>query len=265
MADRYTYLPSIGIFIIVAWGVAELAPKARLPRAVLTILGAAIIIAVLICTRVQVRHWRNSLTVYEHALAVTEENFNILYNYGHALCNSGRSREGAVQLLKALRLCPREPDTYNNLGSALKETGKIKEAIEIWRKALALDPDHKLAHFQLGLTLSQQGNYEEAAYHLQEALRVEPKWPEARYHLGGTYILQGKLDLAALQCAEAVRLKPDYLAAQVTLAHILIELGQIEKAMEVVETASRLAAETDKEDPSPKIMKHLQRYKDTHP
>jgi len=265
MADRYTYLPSIGIFIIVAWGAAELALKVPLRRIVLTILGATIVTTMLICTKLQLRHWRNNFTVYEHALAVTEENFNILYNYGHALSKRGRFKEAAEQLEKALRLCPREPDTYNNLGSALKETGKIKEAIEIWRKALVLDPNHKLAHFQLGLTLSQQGNYEEAIYHLQEALRVEPKWPEAHYHLGGTYILQGRLDLAALQCAEAVRLKPDFLAAQVTLAHILIELGQIEKAMEVVKTASRLAAETGKEDPTPRIIKHIQRYKDAHP
>jgi Tfp pilus assembly protein PilF len=265
MADRYTYLPSIGIFIIVAWGAAELATKVPLRRIVLTILGATVVTTMLICTRLQLRHWRNNFTVYEHALAVTEENFIILYNYGHSLCNSGRFEEGIVQLQKALRLCPREPDAYNSLGSALKEMGKTKEAIESWRKALALDPNYKLAHFQLGLTLSQQGNYEEAVYHFQEALRVEPNWPDAYYHLGGAYLLQGKLDLAALQCAEAVRLNPDYLAAQVTLAHLLIELGQIQKAMEVVKTASKLAAETGKEDPAPTIMKHLQQYKDAHP
>jgi len=265
MADRYTYLPSIGIFIIVAWTAAELQLKLRRQRIALATLAALAIAALVICTRLQLRHWKDNITLYEHTLAVTEENFVILYNYGDALSKKSRLDEAIVQFRKALRISPNEPDVYNNIGAALKEMGNIKEAIENWRKALALDPRHQKAHINMGLAMSELRSYEQAIYHFQEALRAKPDWPEAHYNLGGVYLRQGRFDLAALQCVEALRLKPDYLIAQASLAHILVEMGQIEKAVEIAKKASKLAADTGQEDPAPEILNHIQRYKATHP
>jgi len=264
MADRYTYLPSIGIFIIVAYSAAELKNKLLFRKIVLPVSAALVIAALLICTRLQLRHWKNNLTLYEHTLAITEKNFIILYNYGHALSKNKRLDEAVVQFKKALRIKPDEPDVYNNLGAALKEMGKISQATNNWKKALALDPGHPDAHFNLGHTMRQQENYEQAIYHFQKALQAKPNWPEAYYELGGVYFRQGRLDLAALQCIDALRLKPDYLIAQVTLAHILVDMGQIPTALQIAEKASKLAAATNQQDPTPEILNHIQRYKETH-
>ncbi|MEE9370392.1 MAG: tetratricopeptide repeat protein [Sedimentisphaerales bacterium] len=264
MADRYTYLPSIGIFIIVAYSAAELKNKLLFRKIVLPVSAALVIAALMICTRLQLRHWKNNLTLYEHTLAITEKNFIILYNYGHALSKSKRPDEAVVQFKRALRIKPDEPDVYNNLGAALKEMGKINQAIDNWKKALALDPSHPDAHFNLGLVLGRQESHDQAIYHFQKALQAKPNWPEAYYELGGVYFRQGRLDLAALQCIDALRLKPDYLIAQVTLAHILVEMGQIPTALQIAKKASKLAAATSQEDPTPKILNHIQRYKETH-
>ena len=264
MADRYTYLPSIGIFIIVAYSAAELKNKLLFRKIVLPVSAVLVIAALMICTRLQLRHWKNNLTLYEHTLAITEKNFIILYNYGHALSKSKRLDEAIVQFKKALRIKPDEPDVYNNLGAALKEMGKISQAIDNWKKALALDPSHPDAHFNMGLVLGQQESHDQAIYHFQKALHAKPNWPEAYYELGGVYFRQGRLDLAALQCIDALRLKPDYLIAQVTLAHIFVEMGQIPTALQVAKKASKLAAATSQEDPTPKILNHIQRYKETH-
>ncbi|MHC4158530.1 MAG: tetratricopeptide repeat protein [Planctomycetota bacterium] len=297
LADRYTYLPSIGIFIIIAYSAAELKGKLFLRKIVLPVSAALVITALLICTRLQLRHWKNNFTLYEHTLAVTEENYIILNNYGYVLSTAGRSDEALVQFKKALRINPRGPmlqknigeeylnlgqydlvvkhlkkalklkpdwpDVSNNLGAALKEMGKINQAIDIWKKTLALDPNHPNAHFNLGLALGQQESHDQAIYHFQRALQAKPNWPEVHYNLGGVYFRQGRLDLAAMQCSEAVLLKPDYLLAQVTLAHILVEMGQIQKALEIAEKASKLAADAGQQDPAPKILNHIQRYKAT--
>ena len=276
IADRFTYLPSIGIFIMVAWGAAELlAPAASICEAKrrgwyrkigLGIAAGLLFAVLLICTRMQLRHWKNSLTLYEHTLAVTENNYIIHSNYGNALTEEGRYDEALLHFSRALRINPRyskarndigrvflkqgeideaiacfnevlrlKPDYHKahyNLGIALQKQGKLNQAIEKWKKALHLKPDFPNANFNIGLALTHQGNFDDAIKHFNEALRAEPDWPEAHYHLGGVYYRQGRLDLSVEQCIEALRLKPDYLKARITLAHTLVEMGQIRPAVE---------------------------------
>lgn len=278
MADRYTYLPSVGIFIIIAWASSEIFSKWRWRKMALGLSGAAVIGALVICTRLELRYWKNNFTLYERALAVTENNSLVLNNYGWMLYGDGRFDEAIVQLKKVERLTPSDPivqknlaetylavgqydqavshfekalelkpdwpGVYNNFGVALKEQGKIEQAIERWKKALALDAGQGNAHYNMGLAMGQRGNYDVAIYHFNQALRSDPDWAEVHYNLGAVYFRLGKLGPAVEECKRAVRLKPDYLSAHATLAQLLVNSGRVHEALETAETALRLAVES---------------------
>jgi hypothetical protein len=154
MADRYTYLSLIGLFIMVAWGAGELLAKWRYRKICLAVSAGLWLTAMLICSRMQLRHWRNSLTLYEHTLAVTQNNYII----------------------------------HNNLATALGEQGKLDEAISHYRQAVRINPNYANGHNNLGLTLTKQGKFNEAVVHFTEALRIKPDFIGARRNLG--YVLE---------------------------------------------------------------------------
>ncbi len=232
IADRYTYLPSIGIFIIVAWGAAELFAKSRLPKAVPAISAAAILIALSVCTRVQARYWQNSLTLYERAVTVTKDNYIMHYNYANALLRAGRYSEALTNFEQALKVNPQYFDARNGIGRALLKQGKTDEAIACFSEMLQLKPGYYKAHYNMALAMTQQGDYDNAVEHFHKALRVKHDWPEAYYNMGRALYLQGDRDSAAKQFVQALRLKPDYLAARIKLAHTLAEMGETRYAVD---------------------------------
>ena len=265
MADRYTYLPLIGLFIMIAWGIADLTSKWRYQKVTLGITSAIVIIAMLICTRLQLRYWKDGFTLYEHTLAVTKNNYvmhnnfgDVLYNkgqteqaldhfnqalqikpeYADALNNKGRAFiklgkiEEAVEILnKALRLNPNSTQALTNLGTALKKHGNLDQAIQQWQNVLNIDPENLNIRYSIALALAQQQKYDDAIDHFNEALRIKPNWPEVHYNLASVYSILGRKNLAVNHYSEALRLKPDYLKASVSLAHTLYELGQIQSAL----------------------------------
>ena len=173
MADRYTYLPSIGVFILVAWGAAELAGKWRwrYVKAGLGITAIIVVTVLLICTRKQVGYWKDSLTLYEHTLSVTEKNHVILNNYGLALRNKGRFDEALIQFRKVLEIKPNKPNVHYNIGYVLTLQGKLDEAVSEYHKVLQIAPDHPALHYRLGVIFMQQGRHNEAIKHFNKALQ----------------------------------------------------------------------------------------------
>ena len=141
MADRYTYLPSIGIFIMVAWGVSEVLSKWRYRNVVLGITAGVVLIALLICTRTQLRYWRSNFTVFEHCLAVTENNYIAHNSYGGLLCKEGQLDKGIIHLRESVRINPKHSKAHYNLGLALAKKEKYEEAIVHFRKSLELTSD----------------------------------------------------------------------------------------------------------------------------
>jgi len=141
MADRYTYIPITGLFVAVVWGVAELARSWRLPTTALPVAAAALLLALALTTRSQVRVWRNSVSVFEHALAVTQNNYVAHDNLADALTRLGRTREAMRHSLLALRIRPdTEPGRYLRFGKALMGQGMNVEAAEVFEKALRMNP-----------------------------------------------------------------------------------------------------------------------------
>ncbi len=217
-ADRYTYLPAIGLFIIVSWGTVDL--LARRPHGnVLLGAGAAVVLAgCAITARTQVGYWRNSVALWEHALEVTAGNHRAESNLAHALARQGRLDEAMAHYVAALRIDPDFAEAHNNLGLVLADQGKVGEAMSHYAKALVVLPDYLEAHDNLGVALMGQGRDTEAIRHFSEAVRIDPTIAVSHNNLGVACAHQGRLDAAAREFAEALRLDPGYPEAQTNLA-----------------------------------------------
>jgi tetratricopeptide (TPR) repeat protein len=186
MADRYTYLPSIGVFIIIAWGAEEIFSKMRFSKVILASGAAAALIAMVLLTRIQVGYWKDSPTLYKRALAVTKNNFIMHNNYGLYLCEQGRYEEGIQQFKESLRICPGYPEARENLCIALLEYKEYDEAITCLTEALQEKndwPNMYKMYNNLGSAYAQEGNFALAEINFRKALSLKPDYVPARKNL----------------------------------------------------------------------------------
>jgi tetratricopeptide (TPR) repeat protein len=167
MADRYTYLPSIGFFIVVVWGVAELFCKWRFPKIVVGVLAAVVLGVLLSCTRTQVGYWKNSYTLYEHAIEVTENNYNVHYNLAHTLHADRRFDEAINHYQHALRIHPKHARAHAGLGDAFQSQGRLDKARHHYLQALQIRPDFAEAHGNLGVLMFRLGQLDGAVSHFR--------------------------------------------------------------------------------------------------
>jgi protein O-mannosyl-transferase len=183
MADRHTYLPSLGVLILAIWGACEVTRRWRHQLMALSVAGAGAIVLCLGLTRQQLGYWRDSETLFRHALEVTESNLFAHYSLGLALGEKGQTDEAIRQYQEALHLKPDDTDLHNNLGNALAKKGKSDEAIRHYQEAIRLKPDYALAHYNLGIAFFVQGRNGAAIRQFQEALRLNPDLSGARNNL----------------------------------------------------------------------------------
>jgi tetratricopeptide (TPR) repeat protein len=240
LADRYTYVPLIGLFLMLVWGAADLMKGWRL-RSVATALAAGVLVVVLcVMTWRQLGYWRDSITLYEHTLNVTANNYVIQTNLGYALSKAGRRTEGIEHLNEALRIEPYFFEAHNSLGAALTEEKRLDEALEHFEIALRIQPDVAKVHSNMGAALGMMGKLDEAAVHLNEALRIDPSYPNTHLNLGIILLRQGKNTEAAQRLAEALRLQPDSPEAHNAYGFALQTQGQLTAAIEHFKVALRL-------------------------
>ncbi|MDI6827721.1 MAG: tetratricopeptide repeat protein, partial [Armatimonadota bacterium] len=224
MADRYTYIPLIGLFIMIAWGIPELATspdihkeRERVQRksysfalflriSVLPIASSIVIFAMMICAYVQVSYWKNSVTLFTHSLTSTSNN---------ALA-------------------------HNNLGLALADSDDVDAAIRHYERALEIKPDFPLAHNNMGLALLKVKRFNEAIFHFKEALESEPNSAVFRNNYGTALMEQGMLDEAIEQFKRALRINPDYAAAYTNMGLALAKLGDFDGAISEYEKSLKL-------------------------
>jgi Flp pilus assembly protein TadD len=231
MADRYTYLPSLGLFILTIWGVYELTRRWRYHDIALSVAGLTAIILCLGATWQQLGHWQDSETLFGHALAVTENNYVAHNNLGLALKIKGQTEEAIRQFQEAIRLTPGFAEAHNNLGIALGEQGQIDEAMSQFQEAVRLKPDNAEVHNNLGATLSEKGQTDQAMSQFQEALRLAPDNSDAHNNLGKALGTKGQTDDAIGQFREALRLTPGFAEAHNNLGIALGQQGQIDEAI----------------------------------
>lgn len=240
MADRYTYIPLIGIFIIIAWGVPDLVPKWRYRKAGLAAIAGAILSILMAGTWIQAGYWTSSIKLFEHALEVTANNYVAHHKLGEALASQGKTAEAISHYSEALRIKPDFVGAHLNLGLALVAQGKVNEAIDHFSEALRIRPGYVDAHNNLGVALEKQGRTAEAVQHYIEALRIKPDYAEAHNNLGIALEEQGRNTVAIRHYLEALRIKPDFADAHLNLGVALIAEGKVDEAIDHFLEALRL-------------------------
>jgi tetratricopeptide (TPR) repeat protein len=276
MADRYTYIPLIGIFFAGVWWLTELTGNTRRAARSLAVFAGAV--GLLLCAGFTVRqlsHWQNSETLFQHALAVTRNNFvaynslgfhygaqgrgeeeleyyrksleanpdyaEALNNMGCALGARGRFSEALPFLERALRQRPRDPEVHFNIGNALWELGQRELAVRHYQQTLQLEPRHAEASDKLGMAAVFAGRHEAAILHFQTAINSRPDFAPAYGHLGNVYALQQRWMEAAGQHRESVRLQPGNATYRYNLANVLLKSGRPAEAVPHLREAVKLA------------------------
>jgi tetratricopeptide (TPR) repeat protein len=225
MADRYTYVPSVGIFIIVGWGVPDLLAGWSLRVKTLAAAATAALAFLAFAGHRQVGRWSDSVTLFEHALASTEDNYVIHNNLGVTLKAAGRTAQAISHYREALHIRPDHVSSHNNLGIALSDQGRVDEALEHYETALRIDPDHADTRNSLGLALLSQGDRDRAIRQFSEAVRLRPDFMEAHNNLAVTLIEAGRSEEAIHHFREALRIRPDAAGARENLRRAVAAQG----------------------------------------
>ena len=208
MADRYMYIPSIGLFMLVVFGFDELMGSRPHKRMILAGAGGIVLTGCLACTWIQLKYWRDDETLFRHTIEVTTDNYLAYDRLGNALDAAGRHDEALACFAKSVRLNPRNAVGQYDLGTALVKQGRLEEAVQHLTAALERDPRFTLAHVNLGGILLNQGKLEEARDHLSRAVSLSPDNPEAYYDLATLLLRQSKADEAIACFYQALKLNP---------------------------------------------------------
>jgi len=253
MADRYAYVSLIGIFIVIAWGVPELISKWRCKEKVLSISAGVVILVLIVVAWVQVGHWKNSITLFKHAISVTENqypSFALAYdNLGYAFELKGDIGAAITHYKTAIKINPGENRGYNNIGRILSgisrfEEAKIyyKAAIAHYKTAIEINPNDASAYTNLGYFFEKTGNIGAAITHYKTAIKTNTNPEDIRAYINLGKILSGvsRFEEAKTYYKEAIRGKPNSHFAHYNLANMLSRQGDMEKAITHYKTAIKI-------------------------
>jgi Flp pilus assembly protein TadD len=271
MADRYTYLPLIGLFLMIAWSIPAELGRSRTWRIPLVLGVAAILAACQARTAIQLRYWVNSKTLFERTIAVTGGCAWAHASLAKTLADEG-DLDGAVkQLAIALRLNPNSKQAHRSLGGAFMLRGRVDDAIGEFEQALRLDPDYANAHSDLANALMLQGKVEPAIAHCETALRLQPDLADALNNLAWLRATQadpkyrdGKAGVRLAERAAELtgRKNPSMLD---TLAAALAEAGEFEEAVQTAEEGRKLALSLNETQVAGTIAGHIELFRQHRP
>ena len=220
-ADRYSYLPSVGIFIAVTFAACDLATRFKISNSILAGTAIFILVACAITTEIQLQHWRNSVTLFQHAVAVTTDNDVARDNLGVAFEQQGRLAEAAEQYRAAAKLEPDRYQGHHNLASALDRLGRSAEALVEHRAAVRISPETEFLHHVLGLSLVTSGNDTEALKEFSEAARLDAHYPWPHVEIAKIYLRQNRAAAALDELRAALRIDPDNIEILTFTAQVL--------------------------------------------
>jgi len=245
-ADRYTYLPQIGLYLLLAWAITDALTsrfatgrirRGGLQRRIVAVTASLAIIALAWCAHVQASHWRNGESLWGHALAVTSGNFMAHDGLGQCLANRGRLDEAIDQFQRALNIAPGYPEIETNLILALTRKGRTDEAITHLQTLLKEYPNNAQAHYDLGNALLRKGNSQGAIAAYEKTLSIQARYPAAHYNLGIALDQNGQIDEAIAHYREAVQEQPNYPKAYYLLGNDLLHKGRVDDAIAAYEQA----------------------------
>ncbi len=230
-ADRYTYLPLIGIYLVIVWGVADLTAGWRRRGELLVGSSVLVIVTLMTLSWRQVGYWSDTVRLWSHALAVTENNDVAERGIGTALLSLGHVDEAIAHDRKALRIRPGDANALTNLANALLRKNDYPEAIEYYRTVLKARPNDAEMHRNLGKALYQSGAADEAMTQFREVLRIHPTDSDAAYSLGNAMLEKGEAEAAIPHFRKAIASDPKNIAAHYNLGIALQRIDQLEEAM----------------------------------
>ena len=254
MADRYTYISYIGLFVMISWGISESVgvwecgsvgdsgspPRPLAPSPLLIAMAIVVIVALVVCTRVQLRYWRDGLTLFSHAIAVTKDNDLAHIHVGMNLAERGKLSEATAHYQEALRINPYADRAHNNLGNVYLGQGKFDAAMSEYESALELRPSNPAVHFNIGVLLGRRNRLADAVVAYRRALDIKPDYPEVRANLAQILERQGKMDEAIACFSDGVRLFPSDAHVRHQLGLKLAKAGRLDEAMIQYKEAVRL-------------------------
>jgi tetratricopeptide (TPR) repeat protein len=231
LADRYTYLPLIGLGFTLAWGAAEVIARVPALARPVQLVALAALAAWGFLTARQVALWKDDATLFRHAAAVTRNN-NVAFNVlGHLLVEAGRTEEARQLFAQSLKVRPQDGGVHQLIGDAWAKEGRFDEAIAAYREALRLNPALHEGHNALGKALFQKGQASAALAHFAEAARLRPNYVDARLNHADVLLSQGQLAEAAAGYVAALKLRPDSGLALFRLGNLLLTQGRTAEAI----------------------------------
>jgi tetratricopeptide (TPR) repeat protein len=274
MADRYSYIPLIGLFIMLAWGVPEISKGIKYREFILALPACLVIFAITVLTWQQIGYWRDSISLYKHTLQFTDNSYLVNNNLGRALAEKGDIDAAILEYQKVLRIFPNDPVTLINLGDAYAKQGNLEAAIQAYqdalrkrpdntdalnglgiifsrikdhdasieefRKALRIKPNDSIIHYNLGIAFAAKGNTNAAIQEYQEALRINPVYSDAHYNLGRALSNKGDLDIAIHEFQETLRINPNNAEAHNHLGISFASKGKLDIAIQEFQKALQL-------------------------
>ena len=243
MADRYSYVSLIGIFIMIAWGVPDSLKNWGHRKTVLAVLSGIAILACAAVTWAQVQLWRDSITLFSHTLKVTTDNYLIHNNMGVALSDQGKNEDAFVHYRAALLINPKHIEAWKNLGIYYEESGRSAKAIEAYEQAQRLNPNDAKIWNRLGRAYGKSGQNAKAIETLRQALRIDPAYDDAWNNLGNVYMGNGETAKAIEAFQQALRINPKYAETWNNLGVAYKESGQSVKAIEAFRQSLRISRE----------------------
>jgi Flp pilus assembly protein TadD len=243
MADRYFYIPSIGLFIAVVFGLADIANTRRVAPLLSAAIAGVFLLVLATLTNAQIHHWSDSFTLFKHTVAVAPPDIHIENGLGLAMGGNGRYDEAAAHFEKALQIRPDDYVSLLNMGATRYYQGRLAEAVEYYQSAIRSQPDAPKGHNLLGLALAMQNRKEAALDEMRRASELAPKDAEIRNNLGLALAGLGRIPEAIDQLHEALRLNPNNAEAHANLGLALLESGKPRESIPEFEAALRLKPE----------------------
>ena len=251
-SDRFIYIPLVGVFIAVAFGIKDLIARFQIGAVPTTVAASLVLGSCLVLTERQLSYWRNDETLFSHAIAVTKDNYFAYWSLGVTLEKQGRQAEAARQYREAIRINPHLVCLHNNLGTLLENTGNLEESLVEYRKSMQLDPNQLIMYDSIGRVLAELGRFDEAMSQFKEAAQIDPTYPWAHWEMGKALLKQGRDAEAIDQLREALRLDPDNFQTLTYTAHVLAaeENPEVRDGKAALVLASKAYALTGGEQPS---------------
>lgn len=229
-ADRYMYIPSIGLFILITWGWNDLLSSLPQRRKITALGGSLALASCLVCTSIQLKYWQDSITLFEHAIEITADNYVAYTNLGAAFNDIGQTDKALNLLVKAVQLAPNYATGQNDLGVVLVKKGQLDEAIRHFDIAAQIRPNDPEFQFNLGTTLLNAGKPDEAMAKFSTALRLKPYFTDAQLNWGIALLKEGKAADAIPHFSTALQLEPNNPEAHFDLGLALLQQNQPDEA-----------------------------------